>query len=177
MDVTTGEGLDILITCERTWLQNWMSFASWYSLSVNLPDANVVVGCMRSVQKHLLLDWPNRVGVDFFQYNENADPVKIALGRGHIKSDNPIILPPHVMAVREYSPDFTKPADVRSNEYVPFVYYHEGCGKFVVTEWIDKLYTPFEGATKRFGDGDMSINEIAVLKLWDRMHAAARGTL
>lgn len=177
MEASTGEGLDILITCERTYLQNWMTFASWYSISVNLPDARVAIACSRSAQKHLLFEWTNRCGVNFFQYQKDANPAEIAFSRKYLNTKTPIILPPEVMAIREYDADNANPVDVKTNERATFVYYHEGCGKFVVSEWIDKCRTPFEGAMKRYGSYAMSINEISVFKLWERMYVASRGML
>ena len=177
MNEVTGEGLDILITCERTCLQNWMTFASWYSISVNLPDANVAIACVRSVQKHLLFEWPNRCGVDFFQYQKGSDPAEIAFSRKYLTTNSPLIVTPDVMAVREYDGNNVGPIDVKENNRATFVYYHEGCGRFVVSEWIDRTRTPFEGATKRFGSHAMSINEIAVFKLWERMYVASREML
>jgi hypothetical protein len=177
MDQSTGEGLDILIKCESTYLQNWMVFACWYSISVNLPDANVVIGCDRSLQSRILFEWPNRCSVNFFQCNDDSDFVSIAFGRKFISSKTPIILPPHTMAVREYDQDNIGPIDAKSNERATFVHYHEGCGKFVASEWIDRFVMPFEGAIRRFGSDGLSINEIAILRLWERMHVASRGML
>lgn len=167
---STGEGLDIILRCQASSLQNWMTFASWYSIQKNLPDANVVIACERSVQERQWYDWVRRCKVKFFQFQEKLSPVSVALNRKLIQDNKPLEIEPHVMAVREYNCLEVGPDDVRSNSCSTFIFYLEGCGKFVVSEWIDRLDNPFNSAVKKFGTSLMSINEIAVLKMWQQMN-------
>jgi len=167
---STGEGLDILMRCQASFLQNWMTFASWYSIQKNLPDANVVIACERSVQETEFFHWTGRCKVKFFQFQKDLSPISIASNRKLIRDDKPLEIEPHVMAAREYDYLEVGPDDVRSNTSSTFIFYNEGCGKFVVSEWIDRLDNPFNSAIKRFGTSSMSINEIAVLKMWEQMN-------
>ncbi len=58
--VYVGSNLKIAIICEETTIQEWLSFASWYSIYKNLPKAQVELFCARS---HSFFYWPDRVGV------------------------------------------------------------------------------------------------------------------
>ncbi len=48
--------------------------------------------------------------------------------------------------------------------------YSEGCGNFTVDEWINNRRVPFEKATRRFGKSEMTANEAAILKVWEKCY-------
>lgn len=74
---------------------------------------------------------------------------------------------PTVVAARDFEGDWN-PAPAKSNDQRFIVDYSEGCGNFVVNEWINKSQVPFHGALKRFGTSSCTVNEVAVLKVWER---------
>lgn len=64
-----GDTLSILINSEYSLHHDWMSFAAWYSVYKNLPDAEVAVLCARDLgEGYTAYNWPFRSGVKFFQY-------------------------------------------------------------------------------------------------------------
>jgi hypothetical protein len=72
------------------------------------------------------------------------------------------------MAVRSYE-GILDVTHAKSSEMTTFVDYSEGCGKFVTSEWINRLDVPF-AKVDSFRQDDMTANEIAVFKLWERMY-------
>jgi len=64
-----GDRLNILITCDFSLHDDWMAFASWYSIYKNLPDANVTIFCARGLKDHFhSFQWPYRLLADFYQH-------------------------------------------------------------------------------------------------------------
>jgi hypothetical protein len=77
----TGDRLNILITSSYSVANDWMSFAAWYSIYRNLPDAETALLCARNFSEgQMAFDWPYRCGIKFFQH-EN---VGVKLGCPHI---------------------------------------------------------------------------------------------
>lgn len=70
------------------------------------------------------------------------------------------------MAVREYTPECLGPFPAKKNIDSTFVSYFDGCGKFVIDNWIDSIDDPFR---KNFYSEGMTVNELRILQLWDRM--------
>ena len=162
----TGDGLSVLIDCKHTRQHGWMSFASWYSINKNLPDAEILLICEREAPSEQYFIWTYRAGVKFFMYRkENYDSLidRVTKDKG-VK-----IIKPYVMAVRDYKKECVGPVDVKSDEASTFVSYLNGCGKFVTSKWIDKR-EPFEEAYKIFHDYNFTVNEMKILKLWERSH-------
>ena len=154
----TGKGLSVLISCEYTFHHNWMSFASWFSIYKNLPDAQVGVFCKRSDLSASLFYWPLRYKIPFIKYsNEFTIPV------------GSMVITPDVLAVGVYNEDAIGPVDVKNEENFTFVSYLEGCGEFVLNQWIDISRNPFN-ITGRLYSNNLSVNEYRVFKLWEKCH-------
>jgi len=111
------------------------------------------------------LHWANKCSTPFFQYFQETDPFSII----DFGDREKISLPPSVMAVRSYEGDTTI-ANVKDETLAAFIDYSGGCGRFVMSEWIHKVEAPFNRAMDRFGNPDLTANEIAILKLWERMN-------
>lgn len=141
--------LKITICCECNFCHEWMAFASYYSIKKYLPDCEV------SLKVNLnkpIFRWANRLGV------------KISKNYSHFFK-----IDPSVLAVR----DFEGSLDIsssKSNIQTTFVDYAEGCGNFVVDEWINSSRVPFFNARKRFGNANLTVNEMAILTLWEKCH-------
>lgn len=147
--------LAIIIECDPIFLHNWMSFVSWYSINKNVPDSLVFI---KYTQKCNMFNWHNRVGVKKF-----------------IKTDRPVIkiIKPSVMAVRSFSGNF----DIVSSKtdiYSTFVDYRFGCGSFDLDKWSGSNKAPFENAHKKFSKLDLTINEYAILDIWEQCCFAYR---
>jgi len=165
----TGKGLTAIFKSKYSPIHNWMTYSAWYSMWKNLPDAEVIIMCERGIYSKQLMSWTQRIPVKFFSYCKDQDPVQIA-------KNNELILPNnHVMVFDEpcvVATDTFKDAKVvesKSDETGTFVSYRNGCGKFVVSRWIDKLETPFGGASTKLITPAITVNEMRVLKLWDKM--------
>lgn len=123
-----------------------MAFAAWYSFRKALPDSLVLID------------------VDLERPIFRWAAVSGSLARGR-KSD--FAFPPTVVVVRDFEGDWAV-SPSKSTAQTALVDYSEGCGNFVVDEWINKNQAPFHRALDRFGTSDMTVNEVAVLKLWER---------
>lgn len=137
----------ITIECNCVPGHDWMSFASWYSLSKRLPDSEVSIRCRFC---HLF-GWARRLGV------------KVSGVSSGFK------IPPTVMAVRDFEGDISISSS-KIDTQTCLVDYSEGCGNFVVEEWLNRPRVPFFGALRRFGAGGMTVNEFAVLGVWEQCH-------
>jgi len=157
------ENLAFVICCEYCVYHDWMSFASWYSLSKHFPDAKVVIAIKRSFPYKDLFKWPIKCDVKMRYYSKDMPSNLINDKIHHIN--------PTVVAVRDYDCDLLGPVSVKSDIMPTLVDYSEGCGSFVLSEWINKMNTPFRRAVKMFATKDITANEIAVLRLWEKVHS------
>jgi hypothetical protein len=163
MQFSNGEDLSIIITCEYQPHHNWMSFASWYSLSKCLPDAQVTIAVVRGYPSRELFVWPARYGAKLIQHESTVAPSDL------VQTDRKkLCISPTVVAVRDFG-GILGPVSAKSDILATLVDYSEGCGRFVMTEWINKVVPPFDRAGKRFATGEMTANEVAILKLWGRI--------
>lgn len=157
----TGNGLNILMLCEYTRHHDWMSFASWYSIYKNLPDATVEISCLRTNCQDQLFNWPVKCNVTFSQVSKLEHVV------------DKLTITPDIMAVSYYDINNLGPVDVKSDDNFTFVSYFRGCGKFVYDQWINTLRNPLVIAEKLFTE-DISLNESRVLKLWGKAYTLYR---
>ena len=152
-----GKGLRLIINTESIPKHDWMSYASWYSINKNLPDAEVLLLCRRG---EMVFGWPYKCGVKVVYYTK--EPV-ILYDEEHLN----IHISPTFMAVRSFmSLTELGPIDAKSDQVATFVDYSKGCGKFVFNEGIDMAVNPF-GITKKLTDVACSLNEVKILKLWE----------
>ena len=166
----TGEGLNILISCDYVRHHDWMTFAAWYSILKNLPDAQVKIICSRSDIREQFFNWPMKCKVPFVFYAGDGRPAaEHAINLGLFLENTFFQITPEIMAVSFYDAKSLGPVSVKSEENSTFVSYFEGCGKFVSGEWINTHKNPFGLAGKLYSD-DLSLNEYRVLKLWEKCH-------
>lgn len=100
-------------------------------------------------------------------------PILSAIARS--KNEGDFVVPPTVLAVRDFLGGWSvTPAS--SSDQTCFVDYSGGCGNFVVDKWINTNQHPFHNASRRFGTSKMTVNEVAVLKVWERCEALYRAT-
>lgn len=124
-----------------------MAFASWYSLSKRLPDSGIAVEA-----RHChLFNWARRLGIPILS---SAPGFRIS---------------PTVVAVRDFDGDFSISSS-KGEDQTCLVDYSEGCGNFVAAEWINTSRVPFSNAARRFGTGGLTVNEVAVLSVWEQCY-------
>ena len=153
--------LFFVLCCEYNFCHDWMAFASWYSFNYYLPDAEVVIAIKRAVPLMDLFTWPPKCRKKILYCNDFDD----------LKFEGPILkIPPTVMAVRDYDENLFGPVSSKSSDQATLVDYSEGCGKFVASDWINRTETPFLNAMKRFVIESLTINEAAILKLWEKTY-------
>ena len=110
----TGDRLNILITSSYSVAGDWMSFAAWYSVYRNLPDAETALLCARSFNEaKRAFDWPYRCGIKFFQHKNVGEvlgcphmsklyAVYVALKEEFVQQPL-LVIDADVMAVRSFS--------------------------------------------------------------------------
>lgn len=153
MEITpTGENLSIIIDCDYVPHHDWMTKVSVFSIQQHLPDANISINCKRNICKYQLFDWTRKLNIRF-TYNEN-------------KQKECLIITPDVMAIRTFIDK--KIFLAKEEEICTFVTYKEGCGNFVMSEWIDSIEAPFAVA-KEFVNNSLSVNEAKILQFWKFM--------
>lgn len=131
-----------------------MAFASWYSIRKRLPDCIVTLETRLTIP---MFGWANRAGVRITR-----------------RSDALFKISPTVVAVRDFVGDLAI-SKAGSNDQTCFVDYSEGCGDFVVDEWIHRGEVPFQKALRRFGSyRDLTVNEVAILNFWEKCHHVYR---
>lgn len=160
----TGENLVIIINCEYLPHHSWMTFASWYSISKNLPDAKCIILCKRGFYKINLFTWANVCKVPVYQIkDENIDYNKIGI-KDNI---NKISINCNCMAINTWNEDLLGPLTVKSDNFCTFVDYFDQCGKFNGNEWVGRIEHPFNNV-ESFYDDDLFLNEYKVFKMWNK---------
>ncbi|MCK9458397.1 MAG: hypothetical protein M0R80_01990 [Proteobacteria bacterium] len=159
----TGNDLCVVIECENKPIYSWMGFVSWYSVVKNLPNAEVIVVCKRSKDEPSkeCFTWARRANIQFFFYENSYN----------LKTDKKIVIKinSHVVVLREYDPQLLGPVDAKSDVLATFIDYSGGCGKFVMSEWINREVGLIQDVSK-FASSEMSINEMKLLNLWEKSY-------
>lgn len=143
--------LSIIIECDSNFCDSWMCFASWYSIQKKLPNSDVFI----VVSNSYLFDWANKAKVCFLRN-------KSKISKNIVK-----IIKPSVIAVRDFDGNFDIVSS-KTNISSTFVDYRYGCGSFELYKWANSKKPPFENALKKFSTFDLTINENAILNIWEQ---------
>ncbi len=106
---STGDKYSVLICCQGCRHHNWMSFASWYTLSQNLPDAKCSVVASRTTQGDYF-SWVKRCPVSFAYHKDQPDEehklwmAKYAIDSGLVTLPL-FVINPDILAIRELTSD------------------------------------------------------------------------
>ena len=175
----TGDGLNILISCDYLLHHNWMSYFCWYSLQKNLPDAKVFVASPRKIMNANLFDWARKCKVPLILHKEldlNGQ-IEIVLSKG---AQQPLlVVSPENVCVRDFDEASFSPegivgvkildeelsCDCKEDRFCVFVTYSKGWGKFVTGTWINKTSCPFFFGS-RYAQGGLNANEVRIDHLW-----------
>lgn len=159
MSITsTGSGLSLLINCWYVPHHHWMTFASWYSVKKFLPDAEVSIHCNRQNGDYRwpLFGWAVKLRAKF-SYNRP-------------KNFSGLEIQANTMAVRTWQQNDNQVVMANSNEISTFVNYGDGCGNFVMAEWINSLAAPFEKVPNLInGRMELTLNERKVFDIWEQL--------
>ena len=90
-----------------------------------------------------------------------------------VPREGDLVLSPTVVAVRDFIGDWSVSSAVDTKQTC-FVDYSSGCGNFRAEDWINKNQHPFHKATLKFGTSRLTVNELAVLKLWENCESLYR---
>jgi hypothetical protein len=183
-----GNGLQVLILCEATGADNFLAFASVYSLQKHLPDAQLAIACKRPEQMMFdVFPWAYKLGIPFFYYQKN-EPTAVAIKRNYLKL--PILtLSCDIMCLSPFDQEILDRIDpngitdgcslansVKSQDLSSLCSIQEGCGSFVPASWIHKGGHPF-GQTNLYGRGNLTRNEKRVFDLWKKLCPVYDGIL
>lgn len=159
---STGKNLNIIMSCEHSLIHDWMTFSCWYSIKKNLPDSKFHISCLRTKNIGPFFMWARKFKIPFFQHSDkNKDLQEL------FACNNAFIISPGMMAIYGFIEDSLGPSDVKDDEKTTFVSYLNGCGRFTMSEWVDRMSNPFSFVDKLYSD-DLSLNEYKVLKLWEQ---------
>lgn len=150
--VINGKNLKLAVNAPYSFLGNWSLFAFSYSVRKFLPEAEIflVKRKMLNVNEYYF-NWIGKFNIKIFK--NNAD----------------IILPSTCMIIRPIDSSelisMEMLSEAKQDKFTPFVSYKSGCGKFVMSDWINTNEYPFLYVDKLAEIG-MCPNETQVLKLW-----------
>jgi hypothetical protein len=180
---STGENLNILISCDYSVANNWMAFLCWYSLTKNLPDAKVAIACNRTMMSNGLFTWVKKCNIPFELHKCMDFQAQIDLVlQKEIFTAPLLVLKPDTVVIRDFEesgfdanslqdkialasdyPDLC--CEAKEDKPCVFATYSNGWGKFVTSSWIHKISCPFT-SENRYVDGNMTANEMRIGRLW-----------
>lgn len=168
----------IVITTQQSNHNEWMAFASWYSVHRNLPDCTVAVVFPRSF-KHHQFTWLNKCHVPYLAYpaEATAEQAIETLLENRVISEPVIVLKDHHMVIGEMedkvegivaAESLSCYANCASDKLAHFVDY-QNCGKFMMEEWLQtEQRHPFYRTAQLMGR-QRTLNEQRVFQLWRQM--------
>lgn len=118
MITESGKGLHVLIQTEPD--KNWETFATWYSIYKNWPEAKVVIVCSRNgTLPFESFQWTKRLKIPIVHRNPITEPelripdklgcVKVAKDKGFLeKSSAILVIQPYMMAIDVLNIDLLK---------------------------------------------------------------------
>lgn len=179
----TGDGLGLIISCDYVPEHDWMAFLCWYSISKNLPDAKVHVGCNRKVMQCDILRWVRRCGLPFYLHRDMpAGEERAAVKGKEALNGHLLTVHPRYVCLRDFDEAQVDADEVvvgdgcledipclhspsRDQNPTVFVDCSDGWGKFVPSAWINKSGIPLITGVD-FSAPGMGVNEARLAKLW-----------
>lgn len=173
-----GKNLNIAIMCNYNSHHNWMSFLLWYSLTKNLPEAKIYLFCTRNLMSFDYFQWARKCKISLYFHSLEENKVDNFILE---KVQKPILkIPADYVCLRDldecklvdyfekddiYEINDELSCDCKENKFLPFVSYKIGWGKFILSNWINKLDCPFRYGLK-FDSNNGYFNENKISKLW-----------
>lgn len=164
--MATGKGINCVILTEATPERDWKAFATWYTLRQFLPEAWIGLSCLRHSQSKECFVWSyccKVPKVTCTKYNLNNPFLFVHDDLMMLRPlDDELVLPLIIKESNYWS-------EVKQDKFTPFVTYERGCGKFVMTEWLNKEECPFPHADSLISQSACA-GELQVLKFWKQMN-------
>lgn len=126
-----------------------MCFSLCYSIKKYLPEARFQIKFTE-----------RNTEISYFKWLRSLQQKKLT-------TFNLIITEPNITMIRPMEEN-NACTDVKEDKFTPFVSYVNGCGNFVMGDWINTDRYPFPYADN-FMDKNLCVNEIKLLKLWKQM--------
>jgi hypothetical protein len=142
---------NILVTAPDTFFGDWSSFSCCFSIKKYLPECKIFLQRDKAQNMKRFFNWQNKLKVKKTLKDVEYD----------------VTLPSWTVMVRSFNDNFDI-SEAQEDKITQFVSYKDGCGKFVMGEWIDKREYPFPHADSFVREG-MNVNEVQILKLWKQM--------
>lgn len=177
-----GKNLNIVIPCDYSFSHNWMSFICWYSISKNLPEANVIIVCNRKKMSYHLFSWTKRCKVKLIINKDTDLQGQISCVMKNDVQEPILVVSPDTVCIRDLGEckidvNLWKEtilanchSDILSNckdsNISLFASYREGWGAFVTSKWIDKESCPLVSSLD-FKTSNMTVNESRLRKIWN----------
>lgn len=182
MASSTGQNLDILINAQVS--TDWQTFAAWFSVKKNLPEATITLACMRNGETPFqLFQWAKRLNQKVLMYNRlppepnDAEESYALIRATGLWGKKVVVLKPYQMVIAPLDDNYlpmlqgedTSIAHMwkeakETTELSPLVGYTKGVGK-----WLHKSKgCPFSNAGGLASD-EMTVNEHRIIDLWKRM--------
>jgi hypothetical protein len=153
--IISGKGLNILIDAPFSIFGDWSAFALCYSIKKYLPESVIYLDKKKSSEaKHQYFRWMPKLEVRHFPPSADISLSSSCVIIRPIDSSNDL---KNILS------------EAKQDKFTPFVSYKEGCGKFVMANWINSNEYLFPYADSLMSM-DACVNEIQVLKLWKQMN-------
>ena len=157
-----GDGLHFVVSVDYRYVYDWMTFALWYSLQKNLPDASLSIHFKDKKSVAQLFNWCKKCHT----------PILTSI------PEDILLIDPYIMMIRELPEKdaaILKRDGVAAlccncldDQYMSFVSYQQGVGNFVTANWINSMDCPFSSA-ERFMTHSANCNVVRILRLWKQL--------
>ncbi len=180
---STGQNLDILINAQVS--TDWQTFATWFSVKKNLPEAKITLACMRNGETPFqLFQWAKRLNQKVLMYNRlqpgpnHLETMPALIEATGLMEKKVLVLEPYTMAICPLNTELLEQINPGgpcsydgywkeakdTKELWPLIGYTKGVGK-----WLHKSKgCPFSSAGGLASD-EMTVNEHRIIDLWKRM--------
>lgn len=162
-----GQNLNFIIKVDYNNIDNWKSFALWYSISKLAPDAVVSIKCINyNSFTEGLFAWTKKLGIKIYYKDINIKGIDLITNyimvREFTNEDLNYLNSNEDLNIEDIA------FDVKTDNFCSFVNYSKGCGSFIEDNWINRIEPPFSYADS-FMMHTTTANEVKVLQLWKQM--------
>ena len=115
MITETGENLSVLITTETG--RDWQTFATWYSIYKNLPNAKVSIVCVRNEETPFqYFQWTKKINIPVIRHSlfDKKDPIASRLDSidkaisQKLVNGSILVIRDLIMAIDVFEPELVK---------------------------------------------------------------------
>lgn len=189
----TGNNLNVLIVAGYNLHSEWMAFSTWFSIRKTFPDADISLALEKTQSNAYYFRWAKKANIPRYRYI--SDNPKLSSLGSNLKYPLLIVdagtlalrsLPDGIlnfnMGVSQddsvwfsngnssYEKNLINnlSEDCRSDNNTSFVSISESCGEYNKKTWLVQAKSPPFTYVKKFRSIDSTVNERAVLNLWEQ---------